>query len=66
MLEKDPERRITLVEISNHPWVTCNGLQPMQVKLYPKVSIHESDTIKAIGMVQTIELIRVRMKNKVN
>ena len=65
MLEKDPEQRISLMEISQHQWVTCNGLQPMQFKLYPKVTIVESDTAKAIGKVSTIELIRIRMKNKV-
>ncbi|KAK5716323.1 hypothetical protein LTR17_016437 [Elasticomyces elasticus] len=29
MLEKDPERRITITEIREHPWVTNNGTDPL-------------------------------------
>ena len=29
MLSKDPSQRITLPEIKNHSWVTCDGTQPL-------------------------------------
>ncbi|XP_015592821.1 uncharacterized protein LOC107266646 isoform X2 [Cephus cinctus] len=29
MLAKDPSERITLPEIKEHPWVTCNGREPL-------------------------------------
>ena len=29
MLTKDPAKRIKLADIKTHPWVTCNGTQPL-------------------------------------
>ena len=65
MLRKDPERRVTLNEVAQHDWVTCNGVQPLAIKHYPPIVIQKQDTRSAISQVATIELIKLHIEEKV-
>ena len=30
LLQKDPAKRATMQQVMTHPWVSCNGAQPLQ------------------------------------
>jgi serine/threonine protein kinase len=66
MFIKDPDRRISLQEIINHDWITCNGVQPLEIQSYMPVVLDLHDYALAIGKVATIELIKIRMKKHAN
>ena len=65
MFQKDPEKRVSMAGIAGHDWVTCNGIKPMQIKLYKPLVLNTVDFEQAISKVSTIELISIRMKRKV-
>lgn len=62
MLVKESERRISLQEIVTHDWITCNGVQPLDIQSYMPVVLDLNDIGMAVGKVATIELIKIRMK----
>ncbi|KAK7414527.1 hypothetical protein QQX98_006638 [Neonectria punicea] len=50
LLDKNPETRITMEQIRNHPWVTCNGTDP----LLPS----EENCAKIVGPPNELEVSR--------
>lgn len=49
----------------NHDWVSCNGIQPLQIHFYPTITLNPSDATLAIQRVLIIAKIRLRFKAKV-
>lgn len=47
-----------------HDWITCNGVQPLEIESYMPVVLDLQDYAMAIGKVATIELIKIRMKRQ--
>jgi hypothetical protein len=64
MLDKDADRRISLHEVVKHDWITCNGIQKLEIQSYMPVVLDLQDYAMAIGKVATIELIKIRMKKQ--
>lgn len=64
MLIKESVDRISLQEIIKHDWITCNGVQPLEIQSYMPVVLDLNDMAMAIGKVATIELIKIRMKKQ--
>jgi serine/threonine protein kinase len=62
MLTKNPASRFSVNDILKHDWVTANGIQPLVIKNYLPVTIEPEDKEKAIGKINAMQLIRVRMK----
>ncbi len=65
LLEKDPERRITVSEMRHHPWITQAGLQPLTPTEEDncRVQIHITeedirDVVRSIPHLDTLILIK--------
>lgn len=54
-LIKDPELRITLMNILSHPWVTKGGIEPLGRHVAPKITVTETEILNAIKP-KTIEV----------
>ena len=55
MLEKDPEKRATMLEVSRNPWITNKGKEPIQYmfdKVLTTISLDLDD--------QQVEVIKDR------
>ena len=54
--------RFSVTDILKHDWVTANGTHPLVIKTYIPVTIEPEDKDKAIGKINAMQLIKVRMK----
>ncbi|XP_033126800.1 calcium/calmodulin-dependent protein kinase kinase 2-like [Anneissia japonica] len=68
MLEKDPEKRITLPEIKEHEWVTVNGEEPMlsEVENCTLIEVSQDEVdccVKPVPKLETLILVK-KMLNK--
>ena len=61
---KDPTKRISLLEMIGHDWVTCNGIQPLPILHYPSIELNQVERNRAISKVQMIAMIRMRIREK--
>lgn len=52
--KKNPEERITLQQIIEHPWVTCNSCVPLELKNYQKLEINPKDAEGAFTQVKLV------------
>lgn len=66
MMAKDPEQRIPLLEIMDHDWITCNGVQPMPRHFYPSINVRPEDTQEAIKKVEIVEIIKIRIRQRLS
>ena len=66
MLIKDPEQRISLLEIMSHDWITCNGVQPMPIHFYPSINVKPQDANDAIKKVHLIANIRIKIRKRIS
>lgn len=67
MLEKDPDKRITLSEIKEHDWVTANQTYPLPTEQDNCRAIQISDdelgnVVKSIPKLDTLILIKTMLK----
>lgn len=67
MLEKDPDKRITLSEIKEHNWVTANQTYPLPTEEDNCCQILISDeelnsVVKSIPKLDTLILIKTMLK----
>ena len=65
LLEKDPERRITVSEMRHHPWVTRGGAEPLtpaeQDNCKVQIQVTEEDirdVVRSIPHLDTLILIK--------
>lgn len=65
MMTKDPDARYTINDILKHDWVTANGIQPIAIKSYLPVTIEPEDKDMAIGKINVLQLIKVRIKQRI-
>jgi hypothetical protein len=65
MFIKDPNNRISLVEVMNHDWVTSNGVNPMTRIIYPKVEVTPGDTANLFKNVWMISKIKLKFRNQI-
>jgi serine/threonine protein kinase len=65
MLAKDPLSRYTINDIIKHDWVTANGIQPLTIKSYLPVTIEPEDKDRAIGKINVLQLIKVKIKQRI-
>ncbi len=65
MLAKDPLSRYTINDIIKHDWVTANGIQPLNIKSYLPVTIEPEDKDRAIGKINVLQLIKVKIKQRI-
>ena len=65
MLAKDPGARFSVNDILKHDWVTANGIQPLVIKNYLPVTVEPEDKDRAIGKINAMQLIKVRMKQRI-
>lgn len=65
MLQKDPSTRFSVTDILKHDWVTANGTHSIVIKNYLPVTIEPEDKDKAIGKINAMQLIKVRMKERI-
>lgn len=54
-----------MTDILKHDWVTANGTHPIVIKNYLPVTIEPEDKDKAIGKINAMQLIKVRMKQRI-
>ncbi|XP_077995359.1 calcium/calmodulin-dependent protein kinase kinase 2-like [Glandiceps talaboti] len=69
MLEKDPEKRITLPEIKMHPWVTLNGrdLLPNEADNCTLVEVTDEEVdncVVQLPKIETLILVKSMLKQK--
>ncbi|XP_031625646.1 calcium/calmodulin-dependent protein kinase kinase 1 isoform X2 [Contarinia nasturtii] len=67
MLEKDPSKRITLPQIKEHPWVTCNDAHPLpseddNCRLVEVNDMDINTVVKSIPKLDTLILIKTMLK----
>ena len=65
MLIKDAEKRIGILDIMKHDWVTSNGIKPIWKVMYPKLELSKGDTINVFTKVSVISMIKLKIRNKI-
>ena len=64
MFEKDPAKRMNILDIVAHDWVTCNGIHPLPLHKYPSICLDAREKNMAIQKVSLIAKIRLRIRQK--
>lgn len=62
MFMKDPGERATLLQVIQHDWVNCNGMQPIRlINAQEVISLSNQETEGAIKKVNLIANIRLKL-----
>ena len=64
LLIKDPDKRMTVMEIKKHPWVTNNGVLKMQEVNGETITVNTNEIREAISIVKIYARIKAIMHKK--
>ncbi len=66
ILMKEPEERMSLHEVMQHPWVTCRGTAPLPTVAASglQVPLHASCAVLGNGRVWSLGIVVVDAKQK--